>query len=63
MELHLVSDAAELIAASGLFDQPGRVVDRAERFGASPGHRVVVAYEEGEPAGFVGGSRRPACGR
>ncbi|MGW7056880.1 GNAT family N-acetyltransferase [Streptomyces sp. NPDC054887] len=45
---------AELIAAQHLYDGPARP-EWAERFLASPGHVMLVAYVGGEPAGMVSG--------
>jgi ribosomal protein S18 acetylase RimI-like enzyme len=47
-------DGDAVTAASGLFDGPA---DRSatERFLASPGHHLLIAYEAGRPVGFVSG--------
>lgn len=49
---------AEVMAAGGLFDEPARE-EWAERFLASPGHHLLVAYEPGQgggvPVGMVTG--------
>jgi ribosomal protein S18 acetylase RimI-like enzyme len=54
MELRLIDTAEDVLAASPLFDEPARTAE-AERFVATPGHFLLVAYEHGEPAGFVSG--------
>jgi ribosomal protein S18 acetylase RimI-like enzyme len=46
--------AAEVAAASALFDAPARA-DATRRFLAEPGHHLVVAYVASEPAGMVSG--------
>ncbi|WP_093800790.1 GNAT family N-acetyltransferase [Streptomyces sp. Wb2n-11] len=45
---------AELTSAEHLYDGPARP-ERAERFLAAPGHLMLVAYVDGEPAGMVSG--------
>ncbi|OEJ39124.1 GNAT family N-acetyltransferase [Streptomyces agglomeratus] len=45
---------AELTAAEHLYDGPARP-EWAERFLAAPGHLMLVAYVDGEPAGMVSG--------
>ncbi|MGX1882595.1 GNAT family N-acetyltransferase [Streptomyces sp. NPDC055287] len=45
---------AELTAAEHLYDGPARP-EWAERFLASPGHLMLIAYVDGEPAGMVSG--------
>jgi ribosomal protein S18 acetylase RimI-like enzyme len=48
------SDAAAVVAASELFDEPA--TERiAQRFLDSEGHHLLVAYEDGQPVGFVSG--------
>lgn len=54
MELRLVESAAELERMSALFDEPA-LPDASERFVATAGHFIVVAYEDDEPVGFVSG--------
>jgi len=45
----------ELVAAAGhLFDGPA-LPDATARFLRSEGHHLLVAYEDGEPVGFVSG--------
>jgi ribosomal protein S18 acetylase RimI-like enzyme len=45
----------ELVVAAGhLLDSPA-LADATERFLASPGHHLVLAYEEGRAVGFVSG--------
>jgi ribosomal protein S18 acetylase RimI-like enzyme len=47
-------DEEMVIAASGLFDGPAD--ERAtSRFLAEDGHHILVAYEQGDPVGFVTG--------
>jgi len=47
-------DGAAIVAAGDLFDSLPEP-DVAERFLATPGHHLLIAYEEGQPAGFVSG--------
>jgi ribosomal protein S18 acetylase RimI-like enzyme len=47
-------DADAVIAAGELFDHPARP-DATARFLAEPGHHLCIAYEDGDPAGFVSG--------
>ncbi len=47
-------DEALVAAAGSLFDQAPRPAATA-RFLASPGHHLLFAEEDGEPAGFVSG--------
>lgn len=47
-------DEDRLVAASSLFDHPV-TPDGARRFLDRPGHHLLVAYVEDEPAGFVSG--------
>ena len=47
-------DDAAVVAAQHLFDGPARA-DATARFLAEPGAHLLVAYEEGELAGFVSG--------
>jgi ribosomal protein S18 acetylase RimI-like enzyme len=47
-------DGAAIIAAGDLFDSlPERAV--SERFLTTPGHHLLIAYEDDQPAGFVSG--------
>jgi ribosomal protein S18 acetylase RimI-like enzyme len=47
-------DVDAVLAASDLFDDPA--TERlAQRFLDSEGHRLLVAYEDGAPVGFVSG--------
>lgn len=56
MEIRRVDDVAALVEAAGLFDHPSQVEAHAPRFVSTPGHVVLVAYEDdGQPAGFVSG--------
>jgi len=48
------ADADAVIAAGALFDHQARP-DATARFLAEPGHHLCIAYEDGEPAGFVSG--------
>ncbi|MFJ5773469.1 GNAT family N-acetyltransferase [Streptomyces sp. NPDC093094] len=54
MEIRRATSVAELLAAEHLFDAPVRP-GFAERFLAAAGHHLLLAYAEGEPAGFVSG--------
>jgi ribosomal protein S18 acetylase RimI-like enzyme len=47
-------DDAKVTAAAALFDEAPRA-DAIARFLAEPTHHIFVAYEDGEPAGFVTG--------
>jgi len=47
-------DGAEIVAAGHLFDSPPDLAT-AERFLVTPGHHLLMAYEEDAPAGFVSG--------
>lgn len=47
-------DDAAVVAAGELFDGPARA-EATARFLAEPGHHLLVAYEDGVPAGFVTG--------
>jgi ribosomal protein S18 acetylase RimI-like enzyme len=47
-------EGAEIVAAGHLFDSPPDLAT-AERFLVTPGHHILVAYEDEEPAGFVSG--------
>ena len=56
MQIHLVerNEAASVVAASSLFDARATLRD-VERFLNSTGHFLFLAYEDGEPVGFVSG--------
>ncbi|MGW0390768.1 GNAT family N-acetyltransferase [Streptomyces sp. NPDC003042] len=54
MDIRRARTAAELRAAEGLFDGPARE-EWSERFLASPGHVMLIAYVDGVPAGMVSG--------
>lgn len=54
MDIRRALTPAELTAAEGLFDGPTRT-DWSERFLASPGHLMLIAYVDGVPAGMVSG--------
>jgi ribosomal protein S18 acetylase RimI-like enzyme len=47
-------EGAEVIAAGHLFDATPDLAT-AERFLVTPGHHILIAYEDGSPAGFVSG--------
>src|SRR3954452_19310274 len=47
-------DDAAVVAAQHLFDGPARA-DATARFLSEPGSHLLVAYDEGRPAGFVSG--------
>ena len=47
-------DDAAVVAAQHLFDGPARA-DATARFLDEPGSHLLVAYVDGEPAGFVSG--------
>ncbi|MEV6953196.1 GNAT family N-acetyltransferase [Streptomyces sp. NPDC051183] len=54
MDIRRAAAADELRSAEGLFDGPVRE-DWAQRFLASPGHLMLIAYVDGVPAGMVSG--------
>lgn len=45
---------AAVLAAGMLFDEPPHE-EWTRRFLAEPGHHLLIAYEDGQPAGFVTG--------
>jgi ribosomal protein S18 acetylase RimI-like enzyme len=47
-------EGAEVVAAGHLFDSPPELAT-AERFLVTPGHHLLIAYEDELPAGFVSG--------
>ncbi len=47
-------EGALIVAAGHLFDSPPEPAV-AERFLETPGHHLLIAYEDGAPAGFVSG--------
>jgi len=47
-------DDAAVIAAQDLFDGPARA-EQTRRFLSEPGHHLLLAYEDGDPVGFVSG--------
>ena len=57
MEIRVLGpgDDDRVKAAAHLFDGPTRA-DATARFLATPGHHLLVAYEEGRPVGFVSGA-------
>ena len=54
MRIRRATTVAEVTAAEHLFDNPVRT-EWAERFLATPGHHLLLAYAEGAVAGFVSG--------
>jgi ribosomal protein S18 acetylase RimI-like enzyme len=50
----LSGEAEAIVAAGGLFDSPPDLAT-AERFLVTPGHHLLMAYQDGQPAGFVSG--------
>jgi ribosomal protein S18 acetylase RimI-like enzyme len=56
MEIRLISqeDLGFVLEASHLFDGPAQL-DATQRFLCEQGHHLLIAYEEGQPAGFVSG--------
>jgi ribosomal protein S18 acetylase RimI-like enzyme len=54
MDIRRATTVAELAAAEHLYDGPARA-EWAERFLASPGHLMLIAYVDGAPAGMVSG--------
>ncbi|WP_392676161.1 GNAT family N-acetyltransferase [Streptomyces sp. LN785] len=54
MEIRRATTVDEIAAAQHLYDGPSRR-EWAERFLASDGHLMVIAYVDGVPAGFVSG--------
>jgi len=53
-EIRRSTTVDELVAASHLFDTPSKP-EWAQRFLADPGHHLLLAYVDGQPAGFVSG--------
>jgi ribosomal protein S18 acetylase RimI-like enzyme len=47
-------DEEKVAAAEGLFDGPVKP-DASHHFLNDPGHHLLIAYSDGEPAGFVSG--------
>ena len=54
VEILLVNEAERVRRAGHLFDAAPRL-DAIERFLADPNHHLLIAYDEGEPVGFVSG--------
>ncbi|MEU8788886.1 GNAT family N-acetyltransferase [Streptomyces sp. NPDC048643] len=54
MEMRRATTVGELTAAEYLFDNPVRP-EWARRFLETQGHHLFLAYEDGEPVGFVSG--------
>jgi len=50
----LPGEGAAIVAAGSLFDLPPDLA-MADRFLATPGHHLLIAYEGETPAGFVSG--------
>jgi ribosomal protein S18 acetylase RimI-like enzyme len=50
----LPGEGATIVAAGHLFDAPPDLAT-AERFLATPGHHLLLAFEDEAPAGFVSG--------
>jgi ribosomal protein S18 acetylase RimI-like enzyme len=50
----LPGEGAAIVAAGHLFDSPPDLAT-ATRFLVTPGHHLLIAYEDGNPAGFVSG--------
>jgi len=53
-EIRRATTVDEVIAASHLFDHAAKP-EWAQRFLADPGHHLLLAYVDGQPAGFVSG--------
>ena len=53
-EIRRAATVDEMVAASHLFDSDAKP-EWAQRFLASPGHHLLLAYVDGRPAGFVSG--------
>jgi ribosomal protein S18 acetylase RimI-like enzyme len=53
-DIRRIKDAADVHAAAPLFDDAPRV-DATERFLLEPGHHLLIAYVDGEPAGMITG--------
>ena len=47
-------EGAQIVAASSLFDGPPDLTT-ADRFLATPGHHLLLAFEDGVAAGFISG--------
>jgi ribosomal protein S18 acetylase RimI-like enzyme len=54
VEIRRINDVADVVAASSLFDHPVQS-EWAARFLSAPGHHLLLAYENGAPAGMVTG--------
>ncbi len=50
----LPGEGAQIVDAGHLFDTPPELAV-AERFLVTPGHHLLMAFEDGAPAGFVSG--------
>ena len=53
-DIRRITNPADVHAAEGLFDDSPRL-DATERFLSEPGHHLLIAYVEGDPAGMVTG--------
>jgi ribosomal protein S18 acetylase RimI-like enzyme len=53
-EIRQAATVGELVAASHLFDHAAKP-EWAQRFLDSPGHHLLLAYVDGQAAGFVSG--------
>lgn len=54
MRIHHITEVSAVLEASDLFDAPARV-EWAARFLGEPGHHLLVAYVDGQPAGMITG--------
>jgi ribosomal protein S18 acetylase RimI-like enzyme len=54
VDIRRITSAEAVEAAGHLFDDAPRP-EATERFLAEPGHHLLIAYEDGEPAGMVTG--------
>jgi ribosomal protein S18 acetylase RimI-like enzyme len=54
MDIRRIAAVEAVLAAGHLFDAPPRP-DATERFLADAGHHLLIAYEDGVPAGMVTG--------
>lgn len=54
MRIRRVTDVADVLKASALFDNPPRA-DWSARFLDSPGHHLILAYVDESPAGMITG--------
>jgi ribosomal protein S18 acetylase RimI-like enzyme len=54
LRIEPAADAAAVVAAQALFDDAAKP-DAVARFMAEPTHYMLIAYEGGQPVGFVSG--------